>query len=150
MLLLKGVDMRLTKTLKWVGIGLFILIIGGVLYETSSFIHNWYTNSAFKLISDLRRDNQRLRDGLDDANKRIQDIKATENLYRQANSVLENRLNQSKELTDSLKEENKRLGDAINGSLESAGSITESNRQIGEAISRIGDILKKYPVSTGQ
>jgi len=130
------------------------ILIGGVLYE--AMVDGVSRRRADTLISDLRADNQRLRDGLEDAQGRVANLKGTVDGLEQGNRELGEQLTASQSraaelsgINQRLRGENRRLGEALGASEDSAGSISATSRELGESIDRAWLIVDKYSIPTG-
>jgi chromosome segregation ATPase len=146
--------MKISKWLFWGAFVLAIILFGGFIYETiSSRLIIRTRNDA---ITEYRADNQRLRDGLDDAEDRIVDLQGTVGEYQQGSEELRKQLRASQdraaELADLyrvLAEENLRLGEAISHSSVAAGSIAEHSKLLGDSIDRAWGIIEQYTIPIG-
>lgn len=153
--------MKWTKIVKTVIIIVAVILIGGLIYETVAgrISHR----RADAIISDLRADNQRLRDGLDNAQDRVVELEGTIGDLKLGSEELGRRLAAStgiaaelrdenqrlRGITSVLRDENIRLGDAISAGEGAAGSISDASRILGESINRAWSIVGKYSIPTG-
>lgn len=141
--------MKISKWLFWGVAILAIIVIGGFIYETIS--SHLTIRTRDDTIAEYRADNQRLRDGLDDAEDRAVDLERTlsesqrgsEELGRQLRDS-QNRAAELAELNRILAGENRRLGEAISRSSKAAGSIAEYIKLLEESIDRSITILDRY------
>ncbi len=144
----------LKKNWKIIAIIAAVFLIGELVYETVS--SGVSRRRADALISDLRADNQRLRDGLEDALGRVENIQGTLGEAEQRNSSLEQQLRESQRSTaelsstiDRLTRANQQLGSAVSSSSIVADEIAESNRRLRESNNRTGGIFGRYPIPIG-
>lgn len=153
--------MKWTKIIKTAVIIVAVILIGGLIYEVVAgrISHR----RADGLITDLRADNQRLRDGLDNAQDRVVELKGTIGDLKLGSEELGKRLAASTRITTELRAENQRLrgitsilrdenirlGDAISAGEGAAGSISDASRELGESIGRAWSIVGKYSIPTG-
>jgi len=140
-----------------------VILLGGLIYETVS--NNILDNRSDKLISDLRADNQRIRKGLEDAEKRAGHLSITITNVRQLNIGITEKLKQSEGISEKLKRnnqqlklelersrgfteglgnENTKLGESIESSFRGSEKIEESNIAIRDSIGRAFNIFSKY------
>jgi len=126
-----------------------VTIVGGFIYEKIS--SNLIIRTRDDTIADYRADNQRLRDGLDDAENRVVDLERTLGEYQQGSEELRRQLGDSQDRAAELAElnrilagENKRLGEAISASSTATGSIAEHSELLGESLDRAIEIHKRY------
>ena len=156
------------KLLKVAAIIVAVVLIGGLIYETVAGRAS--RRRANALISDILADNQRIRDGLVDAEDRVVVLKGTvtdlgrgsikleeelaaseeisEELHAE-NLRLGEQLVTSRKITDSLRTENIRLEETLSASESDAGSISKTSGELRNSIGRAWAIVDKYPIPTG-
>lgn len=137
------------KLLKVAAIIVAVVLIGGLIYETVAGRVSRRRSDA--LILTLRTDNQRIRDGLVDAEDRVVNLEETLGKAERASEELGRELGESQARTAELKDinirferENIRLGEALSSSSSAAGSITKYSGLLEESIDRAIEIVERY------
>jgi len=139
--------LKWSKIVKIAVIIIVVILIGGLLYEMVG--SRLSANRADALIASLRADNQRLRDGLDDAQDRVVKLESTVGDLKLGSEELGRRLETSERIAGELYDENIRLGDSISAGKGAADAISNASRELGSAIDRAWNIVDKYTIPIG-
>lgn len=137
------------KLLAIVIIAIIVIIVGGLIYGTvAGYVSRGLSDT---LISDIRADNQRLREGLADAQNRVADSEKTVERLEQRNRELGDQLSASERIAGDLgvdnrklREENSRLGVALDVGAVSAERLGGIHNNLGDSIDRAWDIVDRY------